>query len=347
MLSHVLNKLRIYHKIKAHGVKINYGGGWKKGFSDITIGVCGITKNNYKGFLSNKDYIANHPYNGPYTSIIDNKLYLPMFLHRYKEYIPKYYFFIDECGLLPLEDCTIPPPHGSVRIPVSAFFEILGEQKILCLKHTHSSLGKGFMLVTQEGENFFLNKAPIDKGKLEKLILSMYQYIVTEYVVQHPYASAVCSTSLNTLRLLCVWDEEKKEFFLARSFHRFGSNGNIVDNIGSGNGILAFVDVEKGTLTADGVINNNNSGDIYVKDLVHPDRNIKLAGMRIPHFQEIKSKVLEICNNNSFMRYMGFDIAVTKNSFKIIEINSLSSLDVTQQRQGFLNDRRIGKVLKK
>ena len=40
------------------------------------------------------------------------------------------------------------------------------------------------------------------------------------------------------------------------------------------------------------------------------------------------------------------EVKLTSDGFKIIEINSLSSLSITQQRKGFLSDSRIQKVLK-
>ena len=344
LVTRILNKIFDIKRLRDFGVK-SYKWGYKKGFTASTIDVCGVTKDNYSLFLTDEDYILGHPYNGPYSAIIDNKLWLPMFLHNYEEYLPKYFYFIDECGLLPLEGNPI--SYDSVRVPISAFFSTLQEYGILCLKHTHSSVGKGFMLVKQEKDKFFLNNKIISNTELTELISSLRQYIVTEFVVQHAYASKICSTSLNTIRFLCVWDETKKEFFLARCFHRFGCNGNIVDNIGSGNGILVFVDVESGKLKAEGSKNYNHEGDQYVENLVHPDHNIQLSGIQIPNFKQVKSKILEIANANSFMRYLGFDVAITENGFKIIELNSLSSLDVTQQREGFLFDPRIRKVLKK
>lgn len=345
LISSILRPIREYRILKPYKIVQSLFSGYKYGFTQGSLDVCGITKDNYKDFLTDKDYILGHPYNGPYTSIIDNKLYLPMLLHRYKDYLPEYYYYIDEFGLLPL---SVNGKEVGHRLSIDAFFQTLQEKKILCLKHTHSSVGEGFMLVKQNDEGqFFLNNSPISKAELEKLLLSLRQYIVTEYIVQHSYASAICSSSLNTIRLLCVWDYEKKEFFVARSFHRFGCNGNVVDNIGSGNGILVFVDVESGKLTSEGSFNFNHGGDKYVKDIIHPDHNVKLEGIQIPNYSKIKSKILEIANSISYLCYIGFDVAVTEEGFKIIELNSRSSLDVSQQRKGFLTDPRIRKVLKK
>lgn len=343
LISRIINKAIRNRQLKCLGVK-PFKWGFKKGFTPSTLDVCGITKDNYKEFITDRDYALGHPFNGVYTTIIDNKLWLPMVLHNYKEYIPEYYFFIDKYGLLPLDDYKT---NNKSRLDVSAFFELLKEKHILCLKHTHSSVGKGFMLVREEKDNYYVNNKIISKYDLEKLIISLRDYIVTEFVIQHSYASAICSTSLNTIRFLCVWDDSVKKFFLARSFHRFGCNGNIVDNIGSGNGVLVFVDVDKGTLLSEGAVNSNRSGDRFTKDIIHPDSNIKLSGISIPRFQEIKTKILEIANANSYLKYVGFDVAVTETSFKIIELNSFSSLEVSQQRQGFLVDERIRKILKK
>lgn len=175
---------------------------------------------------------------------------------------------------------------------------------------------------------------------------ALNEYIVTAYVYQHEYASNICDTSLNTIRFLCAWDEDKKEFFLARCFHRFGCNGNVVDNVGSGNGCLVFVDPETGICKTNGAININGTGDRFIDHVVHPDHNIPLAGLQIPNFQEVKSKVLEIANTMSFLRWVGFDVAITQDGFKIIETNSLSSL-IDQECEGYLQDKRLKKLFKK
>lgn len=82
----------------------NWGSIWnyRHGFFPATISVCKINKENYTEFLCDKDYILGHPWNGAYSRIIDNKLFLPMLLNAYPEYVPKYYYFKDESGFLPL-----------------------------------------------------------------------------------------------------------------------------------------------------------------------------------------------------------------------------------------------------
>ena len=341
--SYIRKKLRERGARKFFNIKYYTKRGYKNGFCPTTIDVCGITSENYKDFLTDRDYMLGHPYNGAYSGIIDNKLFLPLLFHNYKEYIPKYFYFKDKYGFLPLDDNTI--TRSSVRMSNSAFFLTLSEEHTLVLKHTHSSVGKGFMLVKQEGNGFYLNNKVITKGDLERVLDSLDDYIVTEYVNQHSYASDICSTSLNTIRFLCMWDRDKKEFFLARCFQRFGCGGNIVDNLGSGNAYCVFVDVETGEFSSDGAVNYNHSGDRVVKNIVHPDHEVLLTGIKIPNFVCVKSKILEMANSFSYLKYIGFDVAITDSGFKIIEVNSFSSLEVSQQCEGFLSDARIRKSL--
>ena len=53
----------------------------------------------------------------------------------------------------------------------------------------------------------------------------------------------------------------------------------------------------------------------------HPNTGIKIEGV-IPHWQDICNKVIEISSYIFPIEYMGFDIVVTDQSFKILEINT-------------------------
>lgn len=308
------------------------------GFTVETASVCRINKSNYKDFLCNRDYKNGHPWNGAYTGIIDNKLFLPMLFMNYPEYIPTYFYYKDADGFLNMQN--------GKREDYPDFLQLLHSEKRLCLKHTHSSVGKGFMLVCFDGNDYTINNETVTSEQLKDTVLQLEQYIVTQYVHQHQYSKDICSTSVNSIRMIVAWDSQKKEFFLARCFHRFGCNGNVVDNIGSGNGLLVFVDPETGILTNYGAINKNKSGHRSQENIVHPDKQIPLTGMQIPNFNEIKSKILEIANSMSYLRWVGFDVVITPDGFKILETNSLSSL-LDQGKSGYLKDPRLRRLFRK
>lgn len=143
--------------------------------------------------------------------------------------------------------------------------------------------------------------------------------------------------------MLCVWNVEINGFYVARCFHRFGSNGSLIDNLGGGNACLHFVDIETGVLEPAGMTNNNNYGERYSDNVIHASGK-NLAGLMIPRFNEIKDKVIEISNSMPFLKYVGWDIAITNDGFKIIEANSLTSLGVLQRQGGYLDDPRLRKI---
>lgn len=312
--------------------KSKWGSWWnyRHGFLQSTVDVCGISKSNYKDFVSDRSYRMKHPINGAYSSIIDNKLWLPLLLHDFLDFCPKYYFYKDEFGFLKFGT--------NQRTSVTSVVSLIKEKGKVACKHTHSSLGMGFFILEYSSKCFKKNNEIISEEEVVYILNSLNQYIITEFVVQHEYSDSIAKESLNTLRLLTVWDSKEKCFRISRAFHRFGANGNVVDNIGSGSGVLVFVDVERGVLTGEGAINFKSKGDKYMGNIIHPDSKKKLSGLEIPRYKEICEKILEISNKNSYLRYIGWDIAITENSFKIIETNSLSSLDVIQQRKGFLKD---------
>ena len=337
----VLNNIRFYKSSLAEWRWDGINNFWaiKRGFSKLTVEVLGITKDNHNDYLSDKEYRNGHPYNGAYSSIIDNKLYLPLLLADYKEYLPEYYFFIDEYGLLELDG-------EKRRVDYEAFFKRLSKNKIVCLKHCYSSLGKGFMLVKIENDKIFVNGNEISKNEIIAILKESVNYIVTEYIYQHEYASNICSTSLNTIRFVFVYDGENKTFRHVRSFHRFGCNCSVVDNLAAGNGICTFIDIDKGELSNKSIVNFDKKRNQIIYDVVHPDNNILLTGIVLPHFFEIRDKIIEILNKKSFLKYCGIDVAITEGGFKIIEINSLPTLAANQQEGGFLKEPWMRKFFK-
>ena len=145
--------------------------------------------------------------------------------------------------------------------------------------------------------------------------------------------------------MLCVWDEDINGFYVARCFHRFGCNGSLVDNLGGGNACLHFVDIDTGVLESAGMTNNNNLGEHFSENVIHASGK-NLAGLEIPNFNEIKNKVIEISNSLPFLKYVGWDIAITEDGFKIIEANSLTSLGILQRKGGYLDDPRLRKIFR-
>lgn len=315
---------------------------YRKGFFVSMMSYSGINEKNYKNFLSLKSYCFYSKPNGSLGSMVENKLNIPYLLKDYPEYVPAYYFYKDASGFLPL---LAYEGDKSKRLDFYAFADLLNKKKILTCKPCLSRWGEGFMKVEVKEEKYYINGNHYPVLEFMAEILSLNDYIITEYVQQHSYAQAVHPESVNTIRMLCVWDYDAQTFFLARCFHRFGTRQSVVDNLKSGNGIVVCIDPETGTLINKMLVSNEKKQ--YRREILlkHPDTDVVFSGIQIPHWQSMKEKIIEISNRISFIKYMGYDVVMTPDSFKILEINSKSDIVALQLSDPLLRDLRIQKTI--
>ena len=332
---------KIYRRVRTD-IKLSRGGKWgslwnyRHGFHQSTIDVCGITKQNYKEFISDRDYLNLHPINGAYTSIIDNKLWLPMLLMDYKDLVPTYFFFILKGEFFDFQT--------KIKTSIVEVLECLRENRNLACKHTHSSLGVGFFKLSFYDGSYRVNGVETQESDLISKLKKLDQYILTEYIDQHIYSKTIAPDSLNTIRLLTVKPTISDDAIIVRAFHRFGANGSVVDNLSAGcGGVLSYVNPKTGILSGNGVVNKEKDV-ICTNNIIHPDSGVSLANIQIPHYEIIKKTILNFINSHPYLKYVGWDIAVTEDSFKIIEANSLTSLSTIQQDKGFFADENIRKL---
>jgi len=302
----------------------------RKGFFMETVMACGITKDNYHDYLSDRMYLKMHPVNGVYSPVVDSKLYLPYLLKDYPELVPEYYFAVVDGRLIKLDPQL---PEGLSLVDLCA------SRKKLALKPSWGESGGGFYVMEYRDDKILLNNTPLEITGLTNFIKAHNNYIITEYIKQNKYSGNINASSVNTVRLVCCRNNNDDEFHIARSFHRFGRAGYFVDNVGSpGGSILAMIDIETGKISNTGMLRERSKPRkaITVKD--HPDSGARIEGIQIPHWSFMIRKVLEILNRLSFLKYASLDIVITENSFKIIEINSLCGLITLQIQGGLFKD---------
>jgi len=303
------------------------------GFYLETIKVCGIQNENIQEYLSDKSYEKLHPINKEFSKIIDNKLFLPFLLKDSPEIVPKYYYLIDYGRLINLNPDILNEQD---------LIDLCKKMNSLALKPCSSSSGDGFYRLEWKNNSFFLNNNIITESELGSFIKSLNNYIVTEYVVQNKYAAEINKSSVNTIRIICVRDSITNKFFIPISFHRFGVEGKFVDNIGAGEGgIASCIDIMTGKIKNISCIKENGQLNRSTKVIKHPDSKKQITDIIIPNWRPMINKVLEVMNHLSFLKYVGLDIVITDNGFKVIEINSLPTLMGLQLEKGILKDERL------
>ena len=103
---------------------------------------------------------------------------------------------------------------------------------------------------------------------------------------------------------------------IMQAYMRIGSvESGYTDNVGYG-GICVMIDIETGRMyNPEQIIDHK-----FQPCEVHPDTGVLIEG-KIPNWDMMCNKILEICRFMPELEYLGFDIAITDESFQIIEIN--------------------------
>ena len=309
--------------------KQHKGSYWKiakahlKGWCYSDWKILGLTDKTQKEYLSTRDYCSLHPLNGSNSSWIDDKLTLKYILHGTAagRYMPDYYYEVMTDGrIIGLMDLD-----RHYAQSVDGIAQLLRDRHLLAFKLVKSSLGVGFYRAEYKNDRYWLNEESMDFSSFIAKLKTLRGYLVTEYLLPHPEFAKLCSKSVGCLRYI-IGRKLNGEIFDIYSFMRFGTKkSKFVENYNSG-GVLAII--HNGEYTEGNVLDVRHMRNVRIQN--HPDTGIPLKG-EIPHWLEIKRAAIVIAEVMPQMTYMGIDFCVTDDDrVKIIEINSLSSLDSIQ-----------------
>ncbi|MDL5360404.1 sugar-transfer associated ATP-grasp domain-containing protein [Halalkalicoccus sp. NIPERK01] len=296
-------------------------------------------------------YVRAYYLNGAWRDAIDNKLLCHLLLAEFDEHRPTVYGLLQRGRLHPIDGTAFPTSDGGPagRLlgrsigPVSSvadgadwFVERLADERLVCKRFKGGS-GKQVLICAFDGGRYTINGEACSEDELRARIDGLADYLVTEYVAQAAYAAAVYPESVNTMRVLTMYDEGAGEAFVAAATHRFGTErSGELDNFSRG-GLSVGVDRETGRL---------GSGVRYLPPEypeefeTHPDTGERIAGREVPGWKRIEADLLAIADRLSYIPYIGWDLVVTgKGEFSIIEANNNTSA-LIQTHEPLLRDER-------
>ncbi len=158
--------------------------------------------------------------------------------------------------------------------------------------------------------------------------------LLTAFVEQAPYAEAIFPGALNTVRLLMLRDHTG-DAVAAAAIHRFGTAQSVpVDNFNAG-GIVSKIDMETGLLSEAISIGPQNRVE---RHLVHPGTKTPIAGVTVPHWQDVLTLIARLGRAFPYLSYVGWDIALTSAGPTVIEGNAHPSLRSFQLYDRLLDD---------
>ena len=197
------------------------------------------------------------------------------------------------------------------------------------------ALGKcanGAMLYTYEPSGLYrCSDGTLKNG--EKLLENMaetsrvHPYILQKRYSNHPDIAALSPGALCTFRVVtCRLPDGRCEDIIA--IFKMPTGNCFADNFAIG-GIAISIDKKSGLL-----------GTAITKDLdaertdTHPDTGRKIAGFRIPHWEQVIPLCLRAHAAFSDFAYVGWDVAVTKDGPMLVEGNTEWGVEGLQRGSG-------------
>jgi len=299
----------------------------EKGFFYNSAVLYNLNESNYLEYLSDYEYFKLFPMNGNYAFWINDKLTLMYTLREYKEYLPKYYFHIgEEHKVYSLLDYKHTELYKSSQdkdsLHSETILKLLESEKALIAKPVVGAVSSGLHVLKCQNGVYYDNKNEITKDNLLALLDSLNEYIVEEFI---DFVGQMPENS-DCIRLVVL--------------NKDGYNPEVVcaylimDNIGAATddtiyfpSYVVSINLETGLFEDTRYINfYANISSLKKAPLVNrvfedtiPEHQIVGS---IPLWKEIKEKTEEICKSIPQLSYLGLDVIITKDSFKILEINS-------------------------
>lgn len=300
---------------------------YKRGFLAETVKVLGINENNYREYINNEDYYILDPIDPITKRLVDGKLTIHYSIGgAYPQYMPKYYAWINENGVVIHMDDNI----KDRKLSIKSYLEVLLKKVSVCaIKPLAGAGGIGFLKLELRDTGYYANDELIkDLEEIVPLINNMY--VVTEYIYQCNEFDEIWKDSAATLRVISANCNNSDDPFTFVSYVRFGTKiSKGACNLTSG-GVAAPFNWRDGKFYDHyyRYINFCENGEYKLEK--HPDSGEEIKGKFVPRFEEVKSLVNELSSYLSVHKYFGFDIIIGKDSIKICEINSHPSLDYEQ-----------------
>ena len=241
-----------------------------------------------------KAYDLDHLLNDPNAKhYVNNKI---NFLKGYKDFVKRKWLDLREASY---ED----------------FADLLGDAEAVMLKPVDEAGGKGVEKLKRK-----------DFESVEK----MYEYaknsgkpLAEELVEEHHELKRIYPKSLNTIRMVTVLTEGETHIMYA--IIRIGSGGMEIDNISSG-GMYCPIDVETGVITGPGCDYNIKTYEC------HPDTGVKLEGIQIPKWDEVKQLVIDASKVHPELGLLGWDVAISEDKIQLIEANDYPGNEPMQMK---------------
>ena len=270
----------------------------RHGFMPEQVERLGINEENYKDYISAKDYAFLRPLNGGYSKWITDKVTIHTIFKPFREYMPKLYYQIgkryNETVIIPLYD----PDGGDTFEDIFALIQEKGEVTIAPANGVSAST------ISWKDGAFFFDKEKLSNRRLRERISEYNSTIVIKEKIET--SSLVDHGVLNLI-----------------VFNEMGDNPFI------GDGFFVFDEYEKKPLKsfaqarADSLEEADVGEDERYKEIKAETVDVKTGvwrGKEVPHWSEIQKVIKDICIFVPQLEFFGVEIVINESGFKIVRM---------------------------
>jgi len=295
-------------------------------------------------YVSEYEYYFTKVINRQYHLIMDDKLIFTEVFGKYIN-VPKIYFYIYKGEIF---------TRNSKQPSLENLFQILIKENTLILKPVNGARGEKVHIIraaknfhvnetNQQDHIHYLDNELIEKDQLGEFISHLDEFIITEFIIQHPYAKSFYDKTTNTIRVITIQDPENDKWIITNAIHRIGTKKSFpVDNFSNG-GLTVEINLETGVLGRAFDPTNCNPTTFYMSE--HPDTGAQITGVKIPYWEELKETLVDVSSKFPYVYFIAWDVVITKQGFSIVEINNSSGLNIFQVFGGVRNS-KLGKFYK-
>ena len=219
------------------------------------------------------------------------------------------------------------------KFSIDDFSKQIKEGKYV-LKLIAGECADGVYFLNKKDDVFLINDKVFTKDKLKQLVgrnTFIFQDIISN---QHEGINKIFSKSINTIRLVTVFDKREQKAIPFSAVLRVGCGVNNVDNWAAG-GLAIGIDLESGKLGKNGFYKPKLGTMVNI----HPDTGFIFEDYIMPYWNESLKIALSFHERLKDVHSIGWDIAITDNGPVFIEGNDNWEITLMQACNGGLKEK--------
>lgn len=285
-----------------------------------------------KGFRNQKEYVdyalfrrkrevLNHQVENNHIVVLRDKLLFGLSAECYCIPTPHNIGYLANGKFINLDSKLEKPFEGLLELPDGEYF----------VKSYNGECADGVYKIDINNGTLFVEGKEINHLDFQKKLGNKGYLVQKKIDAQHPAISRIYPNSINTIRLVTVYDGKCKKAKEFAAVLRVGANGHSVDNWAAG-GLSIGVDIKTGRLSKYGFYKPGKG----TKSDNHPNTGAFFDGIELPYWTESLELAMSFHEKLGDIHSIGWDIAITKDGPIFIEGNDNWELSLMQACNGGL-----------